>query len=120
MALSNTITAAVKTAMNAIGDLKTPITYTRVEPGNYDPATDTTLDVTQAYPIEAPIVGLTEDEMAWIATDKKGAKLLIAAADLPVVPLITDYVLIDGARWEVVKIKRVPGNSLWILVIQGT
>lgn len=120
MGLKQTTISAVKAAMKAVGDLKTPVVYSRVIPGAYDPDTDTTNDTVTTYTFEAVRVGLAETEQAWIAVDKVGAKLLIAYADLPIEPLITDYVTIEGARWEVVNKKRVPGDSLWSLIIQGT
>lgn len=110
---------AVKKAMNAIGDLKIPITYRRVVPGSYDPVTDTTSDSVTTYTFMAARVGLSEAEHAWIQTDRKGCKLLISRFDLPVAPLITDYVEIDGERWEVIRLNRVPGDAVWIVILQG-
>lgn len=117
--LSQITLNAVKTAMRLMGDLKKPITYTRVVPGVYDPESDSTNEETVSRSFDAAVVGLSEDEHAWIATDRKGAKLLIARSDLPDMPLITDYVTFDGERWEVIRLKRVPGDSVWIVIVQG-
>lgn len=119
MSINSQVISGVNAAMAAIGDLKIAVTYRRVVPGAYDPATDTTADTVTTYTFEVPRVGLSEEEMPWIPVDKKGAKLLIPRSNLPVMPLITDYVEIEGERWEVIRIRRVPGDSVWIVIIQG-
>ena len=119
MGLKDTIKNAAKAAIQATGDLSIAVTYTRVVPGAYDSATDSTTNTTTTYN-NVPVVNvrLSEREVEWFPADVVTQKLLIAAADLAIVPSVNDIVTIDGAVWQVQKVGRVPGDSLWIVFIQ--
>lgn len=108
----------VQTAISKVGDLADMITYVSVVPGAYDPASNTTADTTQSYQFRCVVTGLNEEETAWFLPDAVTQKLVIAALDLPVRPDRADYVLIEGVRWEVKKVKGVPGRSVWLVYIQ--
>jgi hypothetical protein len=119
MGLKDTIKNAAKAAIQATGDLALGVDYTRVVPGAYDPTTDSTTNVTTTFSdVPAVNVRLTEREVEWFPADVVTQKLLIAAADLSIVPSVNDIVTIDGAVWQVQKVNRVPGDSLWIVFIQ--
>lgn len=119
MGLKDTIKNAAKAAVQATGDLSLAVTYTRVVPGTYDPTTDSTTNTTTVYD-NVPVVNvrLSEREVEWFPADVVTQKLLIAALDLPITPSVNDIVTIDGAVWQVQKVNRVPGDSLWIVFIQ--
>jgi hypothetical protein len=108
----------VKQAIVKVGDLASVVTYVSVVVGAYDPVNNTTNDTETQYTLRAVVTGLNEEESAWFLPDAITQKLIIAALDLPVKPERADYVLIDGTRWEVKKIKGVPGNSLWRIYVQ--
>jgi hypothetical protein len=118
MGYRDKIAGLVQKAFQKLGDLPTEVTYTRVVPGAYDPDTDTTANVTQTYTLNVVQVGLTEQEQDWWKTNLVTQKLLIAARDLPVVPEENDRVVISGVTWSVKRVKRVPGDSLFIVYIQ--
>ena len=113
MGLRDTVATAVSKAMQTVGDLKETITYTRVVPGVYDPITDTTSDTVTNYTVSVVLVQTTEWEQEWLQADRITQKILIAANDLAVVPNIDDRVTIAGQIWQVIKIKRIPGDGLW-------
>jgi hypothetical protein len=119
MSLKAKIQKQVQSALQKIDDLALSITYVSVVPGTYDPATDTNGNTDTPYPgIKAAIVRMTEEERAVWPVNKQVEKILIAALDLPgVSPKMTDYVLIDGDRWEVKKLTPPPGDALHILFV---
>ena len=109
----------VKKAFTSLGDIPLTITYTYVTPGAYDPLTDTVTNATTVVSnLSAVNTKLKEQEMDWFPTDINTQKLLIAAIDMPSTPSASDYVTIAGVRWEVKRVGRVPGDSLYILYIQ--
>lgn len=112
------IAKLVKRAFQVTGDIPIPITFVQVTLGAYDPVQGTRAAVTTNYTLTAINPKLTEQELTWFPADINTQKLLIAALDLPVIPKADDYVLIDGVRWEVRRVNRVPGDSLYILFIQ--
>lgn len=120
MAISRAkINSLVKKAFTALGDIPLSITYTYVTPGAYDPLTDTLTTTTVVVNnVKAVNVALKEQEMDWFPADINTQKLLIAAVDLPSTPTASDFVLIGGVRWEVRRVNRVPGESLYTLFIQ--
>lgn len=117
---SNTqIKKLVQSAIKKTGDLAARVTYVKVVPGVYNSATDTTNDTLTTY-TNVPVVltNLTEAESEYFLPDKITQKMVLAALDLPVEPARPDYVLINSVRWEVNRVKTVPGKSLWIVFIQ--
>jgi len=117
--LKDTIKQAVKTGMKAVGDVRVFITYTSVTLGSYDPETDTTAETVVNYTnVPAVNAKLVEREVEWFPADVITQKLLIAALDLPVVPKADDTVTIDGSVWQVKRVNRVPGDSLWVVFVQ--
>lgn len=108
-----------KMAIKQAGDLATKIKYVSVTPGNYVPADDEVASVEVTYNnVPVIVVGLNEEESAWFIPDAITQKLIIAALDLPVKPDRPDYVEINGVRWEVKKVKGVPGELVWRVYIQ--
>lgn len=109
----------VQQAIKTTGDLAARITYVRVVPGSYNATTDQTADTTTTYEnVRVVLTNLTEAESEYFLPDKITQKMLIASLDLPVEPARPDYVLIDNVRWEINRVKSVPGKSLWIVFIQ--
>jgi hypothetical protein len=109
----------VQSAIQKTGDLAARVTYVKVVPGVYNPTTDATADTLTTY-TNVPVVltNPTKAESEYFLPDKITQKVILAALDLPVVPGSPDYFLIDGVRWEINRIKSVPGNSLWVIFIQ--
>lgn len=120
MGLSANVSKLVQNAIKKTGDLAARVTYVRVVPGAYNPTTDTAADTETSYTnIPVVLTNLDQTESDWFLPDKIMQKMVVAALDLPVSPLVTDYVLIDGVKWEVKRIRTVPGNSLWLVYIQS-
>jgi len=110
---------SIQGAFRQLSDLVTLVTYVQATPGAYDATTDTRTVTTVEYPnVRAMKVRMSEEERASFVANKKAEKLLIAYLDLPLVPQLTDYVLIDGERWEVRKLTPPPADTLHILFIQ--
>lgn len=109
----------VQGGFDKLGDLVTYVTYVSVTPGTYDPTTGMTADQETEYPnTRVMLVDLDETEVSWFPGEKETQKVLIAALDLPAFPTISDYLLIDGVRWQVKRRRPVPGGSLHKLFIQ--
>lgn len=119
-ALKSKIQKQVQSAIKKVADLGITLTYVQVAPGTYVPSLDQTADVeVSTLNVPAVKVRMTEEERATWPVNKNVEKILIAALDLPgVTPKLTDYVLIDGDRWEVKKLTPPPGESLHILFVQ--
>lgn len=108
----------VQKAIKTAGDLAAPITYVHVTPGTFDPTLGVTIDAETQYQVKAVLSNLNEEESAWFIPDIITQKLIVAALDLPVRPDRSDYVWISGVRWEVKKVKGVPGDSVWRIYVQ--
>ena len=100
-------------------DVHTAFTYVRSVPGSYDPATDTVTVANTSYAglngIETRII---EDDADYIVQNVKMKKLIVPYNSLLFVPTDDDYVTIDGVRWNIHKIKTVPGNAIYIFFIR--
>lgn len=96
------------------------VVYNAVTVGAYDTATDTRTVTTETVEnLPAVPVGLSKQEVDYFPANRRTVKLLISALDLgTLVPKETDYVLISGTRWDVKRVKEVPGMSLWTLYLQ--
>lgn len=113
----------VKKALDVVGTdpsgLQVLVTYTQLTPGVYNPATDVMGGLTTVYnSVPAMLVTTKDEERDWIAADVNAQKALIAYENLPIVPEQQDYLTIDGDRWEIKKIKPLPGKPVHILYIQ--
>lgn len=118
-ALKDKIAKQVQKALQTVGDLAITLTYVYVTVGSYDVATDTQTTTTLSYPgVTAVSVALTEAEVDYFPGNRNTQKLLIAALDIGAQPKSEDYVLIDGVKWEVKRVKNVPGKSLYIIFVQ--
>jgi len=105
--------------MEAVGDLKTTVTYTQVVPGAYDPSADSISTTTTTHSnVPSVQARFTEDDPDWLVGNTKLLKLLIAYNDLPISVSDDDYVTISGTRWNVYKYKVVPGGSIHILFLR--
>jgi hypothetical protein len=112
----------VQKAINTdIGDLKATLTYVQVTVGNYNPTTDvvaTTL-VTHTL-VKCALVKLSEADLDWFPANARGQKCLIPYLNLTITPKEDDYVEIDGERWDIHKIKPLPGTPVHILYLRAT
>lgn len=118
MGINARIKAAVSRAIELADDIRTTMTYRRVTLGAYDATTDTRAETVTDYTLVTALVGLSDQEVDYWPADIVTQKILIASNDLPVVPQVTDYVLINGIRWEVKRVKTAPGGSLFVVFIQ--
>lgn len=119
MGLSATVASAVATAFTAIDDLKETVTFVDVAAGAYNSATDTYADTETTFSVQAPVLSPTERELSWFpATDAITRKIIFKASDI-VLPALKDQVEIGGVRFEIVRIKSVPGASIYVVWVQG-
>jgi hypothetical protein len=118
MSLLTTIAAGVETAFTAAQDLVSDGVYTvRTAAPVYDPVTDDyTASTTTFDPVRMLRTSMTDQEREASALTVTDVKVLIPATDLPGVrPGETDVFTLDGTGYNVITIKTVPGNSLWIV-----
>jgi len=128
MALAQTLRDAVDTAFAAIEDIAIDITYVKVTVGAYDVVTDeqslTTVNVAcQAVMYNGRDM---EQDSVWRLTSAQAkhshsddTRVLIPASTLGAYkPKTEDYLMIDGAKWEIYNILPVPSNPCWILQVR--
>jgi hypothetical protein len=109
----------VQAAIAKTGDIAELVTYVSVTPGSYDPSTDSSDGVATQYAnVKCILANLNETESDWFLPDAVTQKMIVAALDLPVTPQRADYVMISGSRWEVKRVRTVPGKSVWLLYLQ--
>lgn len=120
MALASKIAGLVEKAIEKLDDLRTYVTYVKVVPGAYDPATDTNSNTTTTYTnVPVVLLKLSSEDLDWWPGDMIGQKMLLASNDLPsVIPDDSDHVVISSVTWNIHKVKRVPGDSLFIVYIR--
>lgn len=119
MGLEDTLKAAVGSAFKAVGDLKTAATYVAVTLDAYDPLTNIRATTEVVYTVNLIEVQIKESEVDWTPQDIETKKLLVSYSDLPIVsPNPIDYVTINSVKWEVIKVKRVPGDSVWQIFVR--
>jgi hypothetical protein len=116
------IRTLVQKAVNTdIGDLKSSVTYTQVTVGAYDPTTDTnTLTTTVHSNVACALVKVSEQDLDWYPANSRAQKALIPYLNLPITPKEDDYLTIDGERWDIVKIKPLPGTPVHVLFLRAT
>lgn len=119
MGLRETLQQGALRAIQATGNLAVDLTYVHVAPGNYNPATGLTADVTTSYPLKLPLLRLLENELGWFPVPDKTRRVIVPWLMLPIEVGNNDYVLIDGGQWEVKKIRGVPGDAIRILYLQS-
>lgn len=117
MSLLAQVAAGVETAFTAAGDLVSSAVYVvRAGTSNYDPVTDTYTAQTTVYTVRALRSSFTEQEREASPVTVEDVKVLIPAVDLQgVKPRETDYFTLDGLDYNVLGVKGIPGNSLWIV-----
>lgn len=121
MSLKAAVIAAAKSAMTAIDDLATTITYTSVNPNKtYNPITDTTTGAdTEVTSVPCALTQFKSDELdasILVITDRK---LIIVSTDLSVSPKTNDFILTSGGdKYEVVRDISPPENVVYILHIR--
>lgn len=118
MTLKATIASGVETAFAAAEDLVSLGTYTvRRGTSVYDPATDSYTGVgpTTYGNVRMIRTALTDSEREASSVTVSDVKVLIPARDLPVRPNETDVFTLDGVGYNVISLKAVPGDSLWIV-----
>lgn len=112
------IAAMVTKAFTKLGNIRTTVTFNRIVPGEYDPATGAVSDTTVSTTVRnALLTNVSSSEAGWFPADRNTQKLLIAPSALPVRPTTTDTVTIAGVTWEIVKVRPVTGDSLWTVFI---
>lgn len=124
MGLATTLRNAVKGAIQKLGPeasdgLIPLVTYVQSTPTSYDATTDAMGALETTYTnVPAALVASRDEERDWADADVHAKKALIAFNDLPIVPEQTDYLRIGGVKWEIKKIKQLPGMPVHVLFIQ--
>lgn len=121
MALAAKIRATVAANMPKLDDLRSDVVLQKIVPGNYDPATGTTTDVTTTAAFKAPVVRAEDKEMADIGGGAAHTEVVLCTYDMLAgyTVDVNDEITIDGVRWSIVKIKKVPGAILTKLFVQA-
>lgn len=118
MSLNSTIAQGVQTAFAAAGDLVVLGTYVaRTGTPVYNASTDTYTAPTVTHTnVRMLRTSLTDEEREASPTTVSDIKVLIPATDLPGTrPSETDTFTVENVGYNVLRIKTVPGDSLWIL-----
>jgi hypothetical protein len=119
--IESLVANGVETAFKILKDLVGLGTYYQAVSGSgsaiYDPVTDTAITPTQTFlDVRMIKVGVEGEELVGTSVTVTDVKLLIPAKDLPgVEPGNEDHIFLKGLRYNIVRVKEVPGNSLHIL-----
>jgi hypothetical protein len=122
MSINRILQNGVKKLMDTLdaGSVSIRLTYVQTVPGNYDLLTDTQVDTLTTHLNVPAVAGRTrEEEVSWTPVNVDTRKLVIAYLDLQIVPTLQDYVIIDGVRFVVKKLRPVPGNSVHVIFVEG-
>ncbi len=120
MGLRDTVAKLAQSAIKATGDIPVTVTFRSVRPGQYNPATDTTPETVVTVSFKGILTSRRIDEDDNNAVVDTSTKLIAAALDMPaVVPDENDTIQINGALWEIVKIKYVPGDPIYVFTIRS-
>ena len=120
MGLKQTLEDAVDAIMTGLGDLTKSITYNRVTMGAYNPETDSHGETVVATTFPAVFYREQQEDLTWRKVIYQHAKLLIPGSKVSFEPKQNDYVTIDGQRWEVFDVKKLPGDVAFILQIRSS
>lgn len=123
MSLKATIASGVLQAFTAAQDLVSLGTYSTrgTSIPVYDPVNDTYVSSSANTVTNVRMLrtSLTDEEREASSVTVSDAKVLIPAVDLPGVrPSETDTIQLDGVGYNVLSVKTVPGDSLWILFVR--
>ena len=105
-------------AFKLLGDVKSFVTYTKIDTSAYNPTTDTYAETTTDYTFYGVLARMTTEEQNSFEANKITQKLLVPAAAIAIIPNVKDYVTIAGTRWAIKRVGGVPGGSLHILYLQ--
>lgn len=128
MALAQTLKSAVDTIFTALDDIPLTITYVKVTLGSYDLDTDLPATTLVNVTIKAVVYNgkdieqdsiwrLTSAQSKHTNTDETYA-LLPASTLGSYRPKNTDYLMIEGEKWEIYGKIPVPSNPCWILKVR--
>jgi hypothetical protein len=123
MGLKNTIQGLVTTAFDIIGDLKSTIDIQYlISLGTYNPATDTEANVTAlSSNLQVLFTNFDLNEIDSSIVVETDMKVIVDASKLGGnVPKPTDTILEVAAniKWNVMRVKTVPGKSIYIIHVR--
>lgn len=123
MELKGLVEDLVSTAVSILGDMAEVTTYSSIVTGAYDPATDVVATTSTSRAFNSVFARFSFDE---VKGDKEiivdtDAKLVVSAKDFGTgEPAKNDELTVKSKVWNVVKVKGVPGDSVWIIHIRRT
>lgn len=118
MALASLLKNLASSAIKAAGDTVVSVTYTTYVTGTYDPATDTIASTETVHTFDAVPTFIADNEYDYAKVNDIHLKIIVAANDITFVPAGEDHCVIRGAKYEVKRIKGVPGDAIYILYLQ--
>lgn len=120
MSLRTTVKKAVKSGMQALGDIRESATYGGISTVAYDPNTGTMVQTGSGggvVPMVFSSFSFMEIDGLAVLTDDR--KAIIATLDLDLVPTLNDTITrTDGTTWNVIGIKTDPAGAAWVLHIR--
>lgn len=119
MGLKDTVAKLAQAAIKATGDIPVTVTFRSVKVGQYNPATDAQPETVTTVTFQGILTSRRIDEDDNNKVNDTSTKLIAAALDMPsIVPDENDTILINGAMWEIVKLKYVPGDPIYIFTVR--
>jgi hypothetical protein len=119
MGLADVVKKAARTALNATGDLRVTATFERVSIGAYSPATDVQTETLATSTVKG-ILSKEKSTESNKNVDERDMQLLVAALDLGFEPSTDDSLTIDGVRHQIMRVRHVPGKSVFKLTVRVT
>lgn len=118
MALKKTVSDLSALAFELIGDLKTPITYTRKGAITYDPITEAETSTDTEVSLECVVLSERAVEREASVVTYYDALIMVHASHLEdLVPKETDLVEMKGVVYKVNKVESPPSNPIYKLYL---
>lgn len=119
MGLRADLQGAVSTIMTALGDLAQDVVFESVSVGGYNPTTDANTVTTTTVNCTGFLYRKRETQVDTSKAVKYVLQVLLKFDDLdPIIPKESDYVTVDGVRYEVTDVKTIPRDSGYILTVR--
>lgn len=120
MGLRETIQKAVKTGLEATGNIRQTSTYNVAGTPTYNPTTGTGTNPTTAYSCKAIFASFDKREIDGDVIKPEDQKVLMAPHYIPgITPTLNDTIVDEaGVTWQVQGAQKDPTTSIWVLQVR--
>lgn len=119
MGLRETIQNAIKSGMNAMGNIQETVTYTSVSTTSYNTTTGAITTTKTTTTVAVVFDSYSRREMDGDTIRPEDQKVLVAKGNLTPIPGLNDTITrSDGTVWSVLSVETDPVNAHWQLQVR--